>query len=94
MVDRGTSGWRDFANFREITIQRSQTRVLAWLNIVAAGMGHGNEDDPAQMDVSGAVKVAKGNPDVIVGFKSAHYGGPGWAAVDGAVTAGKHTGYR
>ncbi len=47
MVDPGTSGWRDFANFREITIQRSQTRVLAWLNIVAAGMGHGNEDDPA-----------------------------------------------
>ena len=56
MVDPGTSGWRDFANFREITIQRSQTRVLAWLNIVAAGMGHGNEDDPAQMDVEGAVK--------------------------------------
>ena len=92
MVDPGTSGWRDFANFREITIQRSQTRVLAWLNIVAAGMGHGNEDDPAQMDVSGAVKVAKGNPDVIVGFKTAHYAGPGWAAVDGAVAAGKQTG--
>jgi dihydroorotase len=92
MVDPGTSGWRDFANFREITIQRSQTRVLAWLNIVAAGMGHGNEDDPAQMDVEGAVKVAKVNPDVIVGFKTAHYAGPGWAAVDGAVAAGKQTG--
>src|SRR4051794_3914000 len=92
MVDPGTSGWRDFANFREITIQRSQTRVLAWLNIVAAGMGHGNEDDPAQMDVEGAVRVAKANPDLIVGFKTAHYAGPGWAAVDGAVAAGRQAG--
>ncbi len=92
MVDPGTSGWRDFGNFREITIQRSQTRVLAWLNIVAAGMGQGNENDPAQMDVEGAVKVAKSNPDLIIGFKTAHYAGPGWAAVDGAVAAGRQTG--
>jgi dihydroorotase len=92
LVDPGTSGWRDFANFREITIARSQTRVLAWLNIVAAGMGFGNENDPAQMDVEGAVRVAKSNPDVIVGFKTAHYAGPGWAAVDGAVSAGKRAG--
>jgi dihydroorotase len=92
LVDPGTSGWRDFANFREITVARSRTRVLAWLNIVAAGMGFGNEDDPAQMDVEGAVKVAKANRDVIVGFKTAHYAGPGWAAVDGAVSAGKQTG--
>jgi dihydroorotase len=92
LVDPGTSGWRDFANFREITIERSQTRVLAWLNIVAAGMGHGNEHDPAQMDVAGAVRVAKANPDLIVGFKTAHYAGPGWAAIDALVKAGKETG--
>jgi dihydroorotase len=92
MVDPGTSGWRDFANFREITIERSQTRVLAWLNIVAAGMGHGNEHDPAQMDVEGAVKTAKSNPDLIVGFKTAHYAGPGWAAIDALVKAGNQTG--
>jgi dihydroorotase len=92
MVDPGTTGWRDFANFREITIQRSQTRVLAWLNIVAAGMGQGNEHHPAQMDVEGAVKVAKSNPDLIIGFKTAHYAGPGWAAVDGAVAAGRQAG--
>jgi dihydroorotase len=92
MVDAGTTGWRDFANFREITIDRSQTRVLSWLNIVAAGMGFGNEDEPAQMDVAGAVKMAKSHPDLIVGFKTAHYAGPGWAAVDGAVKAGKEAG--
>ena len=92
MVDPGTSGWRDFPNFKEITIDRSQTRVLAWLNIVSAGMGFGNEDDPAQMDAAGAAKMAKAYPEIIVGFKTAHYAGPGWAAVDGAVKAGKETG--
>lgn len=92
LVDPGTSGWRDFPNFREITIARSQTRVLAWLNIVAAGMGFGNEDDPEQMDVEGAVRMAKLHPDLIIGFKTAHYAGPGWHAVDGAVAAGKQTG--
>jgi dihydroorotase len=92
LVDPGTSGWRDFPNFKEITIDRSQTRVLAWLNIVAAGMGFGNEDDPAQMDAENAAKMAKKFPDIIVGFKTAHYAGPGWAAVDGAVKAGSLTG--
>jgi dihydroorotase len=92
IVDPGTSGWRDFPNFKEITIDRSQTRVLAWLNIVAAGMGFGNEDDPAQMDAENAAKMAKAYPDIIIGFKTAHYAGPGWAAVDGAVKAGAMTG--
>ena len=92
LVDPGTSGWRDFPDFREITIARSQTRVLAWLNIVAEGMGQGHEDDPEQMDVEGAVKMAKANPDLIIGFKTAHYAGPGWAAVDGAVRAGSLAG--
>ena len=92
LVDPGTSGWRDFPNFKEITIDRSQTRVLAWLNIVAAGMGFGNEDDPAQMDAENAAKTAKAYPDIIIGFKTAHYAGPGWAAVDGAVKAGSLTG--
>jgi dihydroorotase len=88
IVDAGTSGWRDFPNFKEITIDRSRARVLAWLNIVSAGMGFGNEDDPAQMDAEGAARMAKTYPNLIVGFKTAHYAGPGWEAVDGAVKAG------
>ena len=92
IVDAGTSGWRDFPNFKEITIDRSRTRVLAWLNIVSAGMGFGNEDDPAQMDAEGAARMAKAHPGLIVGFKSAHYAGPGWEAVDGAVKAGQIAG--
>jgi len=92
LVDAGTSGWKDFPNFKEITIDRSQTRVLAWLNIVAKGMGMGDEDDPAQMDAENAVKMAKSYPDVIVGFKTAHFAGPGWAAVDGLVKAANGAG--
>ena len=88
MVDPGTSGWRDFPDFRRMVVERSQTRVLSMLNIVAAGMGFGNEDDPAQMDAEAAARMAKSHPDVIVGFKTAHYGGPGWTAIDNLVKAG------
>jgi dihydroorotase len=43
------------------------------------------------MDAEGAARCARENTDVIVGFKSAHYAGPGWSAVDGAVKAGNLT---
>jgi dihydroorotase len=92
MVDAGSSGWKDFADFRDHTIKRARTRVLAFLNIVASGMHTGRENDPAEMDAEGAARIAKENADLIVGFKSAHYAGPGWAAVDGAVKAGNETG--
>src|SRR5579884_253943 len=91
MVDAGSSGWTNFPDFRTRVIDRAKTRVLAFLNIVAAGMGTGHEDEPAQMDAENAAKTAKANADVIVGFKSAHYAGPGWASVDGAVKAGNMT---
>ena len=92
MVDAGSSGWKDFADFRDHTIKRARTRVLAFLNIVASGMHTGRENDPAEMDAEGAARIAKENADLIVGFKSAHYAGPGWAATDGAVKAGNETG--
>src|ERR1700722_6915671 len=38
MVDAGTSGWRDFEDFRRRVIDRARTRVLAMLNIVGTGM--------------------------------------------------------
>jgi dihydroorotase len=92
MVDAGSSGWRTFPDFRRRIIEHSKTRILAFLNIVGAGMGTGKEDDPAEMDAQAAAKTAKDNPDVIVGFKTAHYAGPGWESVDGAVKAGELTG--
>jgi dihydroorotase len=91
MVDAGSTGWRDFPDLRRRIIAPAKTRVLAFLNIMGSGMGTGKEDDPAEADAEAAAKMAKANPDVIVGFKSAHYAGPGWASVDGAVKAGNLT---
>jgi dihydroorotase len=92
MVDAGSSGWRTFPDFKARIIDRSKTRVLAFLNIVGAGMGTGKEYDKAEMDAEAAAKTAKAYPQVIVGFKSAHYTGPGWEAEEGAVKAGEMTG--
>jgi dihydroorotase len=92
MVDAGSSGWRTFPDFKRRIIVPSKTRILAFLNIVGAGMGTGNDDNPAEMDAEAAAKMAKENPDIIVGFKSAHYAGPGWESVGGAVKAGDLTG--
>jgi dihydroorotase len=91
VVDAGSSGANTFPDFRDRIIKHTRTRVLAFLNIVAAGMGSGKEDDPAQMDADLAAKTAKANPDIIVGFKSAHYAGAGWESIDGATKAGKAT---
>src|SRR3984885_13372229 len=38
IVDAGSSGWGRFPDFKDKIIDRSQTRVLAMLNIVGAGM--------------------------------------------------------
>jgi dihydroorotase len=91
MVDAGTSGAKTFPDFKQRIIDHANTRVLAFLNIVAAGMGTGQENDPAEMDPDAAAKMAQANPDVIVGFKSAHYNGKGWESIDCSVKAGRMT---
>jgi dihydroorotase len=35
--------------------------------------------------------MAKANPGIVVGFKSAHFSGPGWESIDAAVKASKET---
>src|SRR5260370_40645394 len=39
VVDAGSSGWRNFPDFKDRVIDRSKTSVLALLNIVGNGMG-------------------------------------------------------
>ena len=92
MVDAGSSGWKEFPEFRDRVIQKAKTRVLAFLNIVGAGMGTGHENEAAEMDAEAAARCAKQNPDLIVGFKSAHYAGEGWPSVENAVKAGNLAG--
>ncbi|MBI4909101.1 MAG: amidohydrolase/deacetylase family metallohydrolase [Acidobacteria bacterium] len=88
VVDAGTSGWKNFPEFKERVIDRARTRVLVLLNIVGAGMGGIVEQNTADMDAQAAAKTAKQYPDVIVGFKTAHYQGPEWIAVERGIEAG------
>ena len=91
VVDAGSAGWRNFRTFKEQTIDRAQTRVLAFLNIVGAGMyGRFEEQDVNDMNpVMTSYMITRLFPDIIVGIKSAHYWGPDFAQVDHAVEAGK-----
>ncbi|MDX1980618.1 MAG: amidohydrolase/deacetylase family metallohydrolase [Bryobacteraceae bacterium] len=91
VVDAGTSGWRGFPEFKARTIDRARTRVLALLNIVGHGMGGQKEveQNVKDMDPKAAAKVAMANKDIVVGFKTAHYMGPEWVAVDRALEAGR-----
>ncbi len=89
VVDAGSSGWRNFEDFKEHIIDRSQTRVLVMLNIVGAGMRGGNyEDNLADMDGEFTGAMAKRYPGIVVGVKSAHYPGPEWDPYIQAVKAG------
>jgi dihydroorotase len=89
-VDAGSSGWRGFPEFRKQIIEVSQTRVLAFLNIVGEGMRGGPfEQNIKDMDARKAADFAKSDPKNIVGFKLAHFEGHDWAPTDSTVAAGK-----
>ena len=79
MVDAGSSGANNFEDFKQRIIDRSKTRVLAFLNIAGRGMDSGPiEQDLGGMDASLAAAAVKRYPDHLVGIKSAHYEGPEW----------------
>ncbi len=90
VVDAGSSGWRNFRQLKEQTIDKAQTRVLALLNIVGSGMvGRFEEQDISDMNpVMTAHMIRQLFPETIVGIKAAHYWGD-FTQVDRAVEAGK-----
>jgi len=93
IVDAGCAGWRTFPVFKSQTIDKSQTRVLAFLNIVGEGMRGGPfEQNLKDMDAQATGEFAKNNADYIVGIKLAHYEGPDWTPTDRAEEAGKLAG--
>jgi len=90
VVDAGSSGWKNFPDFKDRVIDRSKTRVLAFINIVGSGMGGGDvEQNVEDMDPESAAAIARKYPETIVGFKTAHFEGPEWTAVDRVLQAGK-----
>lgn len=94
VVDAGSPGFKSFELYKKQTIDRSQTRVLAMLNIVGEGMDSRHENMPESMDSRGAADMAKKYPEYIVGIKTAHFSGRGeyahsWVAIDRALEAGR-----
>jgi dihydroorotase len=89
MADAGSSGWRNFEDFKQRVIDRFKTRVFAFVNIVGDGMNGNNEQDVSSMDSKAAAAIAKKYPETVVGFKTAHYAGPDWSAVDRVLEAGR-----
>jgi dihydroorotase len=92
VVDAGSSGWRTFPAFKAQTIDLSQTRVFAFINIVGEGMRGGYEQNLNDMDSKMSALIARKYKKYIVGFKVAHYEGHEWAPVDRAVEAGRLAG--
>lgn len=89
VVDAGCAGWRNFELFKDSVIDRSQTRILAMANIVGHGMRGGRyEQDLEDMKAAPTIELAKKYPEIVVGVKCAHYGGPEWFPVEEAVRAG------
>ncbi|MBN8732962.1 MAG: amidohydrolase/deacetylase family metallohydrolase [Acidobacteria bacterium] len=94
MVDAGSSGAKSFTRFKSRVIDKSKTRVLAFLNIVGTGMGGGSdvEQNVAELDAKLCAERVKQFKGTIVGVKTAHYQAPTWAAVDGALACAGEAG--
>lgn len=89
VADAGCAGWRNFEEFKDRVIDRSKTRVLAFLNIVGAGMrGPKFENILEDMQPAPAAEMAKKHRGLIVGIKTAHYANKDWTPVENAVAAG------
>ena len=91
VVDTGGAGWKDFANFKRTIIDPSQTRVLAFINIVGAGMTGAPEQDIGEMDPIPCAATIVQYREHVVGAKSAHFGGPGWESAGGALEAARRS---
>ncbi|CAN5349733.1 amidohydrolase/deacetylase family metallohydrolase [soil metagenome] len=92
-VDAGGAGWSNFLLFKEQVIDRSDTRLLAFINIVGEGMRGvvPYEQNLNDLDPKMTALVAKQYPE-IVGIKIAHYRDHDWEPYRRAVEAGKAAG--
>ena len=89
VADAGCAGLRNFEDFKQRIIDRSKTRILAFINIVGNGMrGGAYEQDLTDMEAKPTADMARRFPGLIIGVKTAHYSGPEWAPVERAVEAG------
>ena len=89
VVDAGTSGWRNFPTFKSNVIDKSQTRILAFINIAGVGMiGNPEQEDVNDMNAQMTALTIQKYPEIIVGVKIGHYEGSDWSPFDRAREAG------
>jgi len=88
IVDPGGAGWRNIDTFINQAVEHSRTRVLAFLNIVGAGMKGMPEQNLRDMNPRMTAMAAEQYSDVVVGVKLAHYRGRDWTPTERAVEAG------
>lgn len=69
IVDAGSSGADTFLREKYEAMDHSTVRVLAFLNIVAAGMNSGREQDVTEMDPVACADTINRFRDVIVGCR-------------------------
>lgn len=91
VVDVGGAGWRNFREFKDQVIDRSQTRVLAFINIAGDGMSGLAEQNLEDMDPR-MTAIAANQFSEIVGVKIAHYNGRDWEPYRRTVAAAEEAG--
>jgi len=92
VVDAGTSGWQNFTLFKEQVIERSQTRILAFLNIYKQGLSTGQAvDNTSNINIDSAVSMVRRYKDIIVGLRIGHYDGSDWTPFNSALEAANKT---
>jgi dihydroorotase len=97
VVDTGSAGAETFLRQKQMVMDHSEIRVLAFLNIVPNGMNGDLEQTVDQMDPQRCAEMIEKHRDVIVGVKTAHYWTDKpwdavhrpWAAVDRARECGQ-----
>lgn len=88
MVDAGTSGWQNFALFKEQVIDHSQTRILAFLNIFGAGLGSGQAvKDISSINEDSSLAMMQRFKEIIVGSRIGHFDGSDWTPFNSALDA-------
>lgn len=85
VVDAGTSGWRNFPDFKKMIIDASKTRVLAFLSIAATGFSN-DKNYEYEMDSAMTAQMVNKYPELI-GVRIGHFNGSEWLPFDLAVEA-------
>ena len=101
LVDAGSAGAFNFDGFRRDVIERSETQILALVNLSCIGLvayQYGELMDRRYADPKGVVQTLKNHPGVAIGVKiraSKHIIGKseqGWANFKDAVAAARQSG--